>query len=277
MLASWKAEGAIRAPRLFALASIPADWRAAANPASELNLLPLLVKRGESALDVGANRGLFTYWLLRLGARVVAFEPNPDMVRVLTYRFGRALREGRLTLCGHALGDAEDDAVLHIPHGHAPLATLDGALTGVDEAVRDVLVHRRRLDDCVEGPVDFIKIDVEGHEARVLDGAGRLLAAHRPTLLVEAEERHRPGALASLRERLEPLGYEGFFALADGMHPVEAFDPAVHQRLDALNAEGTAARGPFGYVNNFVFTARPQQRADLARWTPGSVRVLSAA
>lgn len=277
MLASWKAEGAIRAPRLFALASIPADWRAAANPASELNLLPLLVKRGETALDVGANRGLFTYWLLRLGARVTAFEPNPDMVRVLCYRFGRALKDGRLTLLGCALGDAEDEAVLHIPHDHAPLATLDGSLAGLDEDVRDVRVRRRRLDDCVDGPVDFIKIDVEGHEAKVLDGAGRLLAAHRPTLLVEAEERHRPGALASLRTRLEPLGYEGFFALADGMHPVEAFDPTIHQRLDALNAEGTAARAPFGYVNNFVFTARAQQRAALAGWTPGSASLRSSA
>lgn len=269
MLGSLKTGAAARLPRLFALASIPADWLAASNPASELNLLPLLVGRGDFACDIGANRGLFTYWLLRLGVRVAAFEPNPEMVRVLGYRFRRAVAAGRLTLSACALSDGDGEAVLHIPHNQAALATLDGGLAHDGGVTQDVAVPRRRLDDCLDGPVDFIKLDVEGHEARVLEGAQRVLATSRPTLLVEAEERHRAGALASVRALLAPHGYAGFFAQADGMHPVETFDPSVHQRLDALNEDGSGARAPYVYVNNFVFTVRPEVNARLAGWRPG--------
>lgn len=263
-----KAAGAAHFPRLFALASVPADWRAASDPASELQFLPLIVRRGDMTCDVGANRGLFSYWLLRLGARVAAFEPNPEMTRVLACRFAAARRAGRLTLSGHALSDADGSAVLHIPHDHAALATLDGRLDATDEPVDTLTVPRHRLDDCVSGPVDFIKIDVEGHEVQVLEGARRILAAYHPTLLLEAEERHRPGALGRVRALLEPLGYEGFFAQADGLHAVAGFDPARLQDPGALNEEGTHARAPFGYVNNFVFVARPDVRARLLTWRP---------
>lgn len=275
MLSALKSVGVTHFPQLFALASLPADWRAAADPASELQLLPLIVRPGEMACDVGANRGLFTYWLLRLGARVAAFEPNPAMQRVLALRFAQACREGRLTLHPDAISDVDGQAVLHIPQDHPPLATLDGRLAGLDEPVEDVAVARRRLDACVSGKVDFIKIDVEGHEAQVLEGARGILAASRPTLLLEAEERHRPGALARVRALLEPLGYAGYFALADGLHPVESFDAGLLQRPDALNAGGTREREPFGYVNNFLFVARPDVRARLPGWRPA--RALLAA
>lgn len=265
---SLKTAAAMLPPRLLALACIPADWRAALNPASELNLLPLLVNRGDVTCDVGANRGLYTYWLLRLGARVTAFEPNPEMVRLLRLRFTRELREGRLVLFDMAASGEDGSAVLHVPRDYAPLATLEDHPDAPLPDVADVTVARRRLDDCLVGPVDFIKIDVEGHEEKALQGAMKLLSAHKPTLLIEAEERHRRGALASLRRLLEPLGYEGFFALSGGMQPVSAFDPLVHQRVDALNGEGTAALNPFGYINNFVFTARPQHRERLRNWKP---------
>lgn len=267
LLSALKTAGAARFPRLFALASVPADWRAAANPASELQFLPLVVRPGDMACDVGANRGLFTYWLLRLGARVAAFEPNPAMMRVLGRRFARARHEGRLTLGGHAVSDIDGKGVLHIPHDHAALATLDGRLDG-SEAVDAIDVPRHRLDDCVRGPVDFIKIDVEGHEAAVLEGARRILAASHPTVLLEAEERHCPGALARVRGILEPLGYEGYFAQADGLHPVTAFDAGRMQDIGALNEEGTRVREAYGYVNNFLFVARPEVRERLLNWRP---------
>ena len=41
------------------------------------------------------------------------------------------------------------------------------------------------LDDCVNGPVDFIKIDVEGYEPFVLDGAKQIIEKYHPAILIE--------------------------------------------------------------------------------------------
>lgn len=268
VLKNLKAVGETYMPRAFALASTLADWRVARNPMSDVNLLPLLASTDELACDIGANRGLFSFWMLHLGLRVAAFEPNPHMVPILRYRFPRALRQGRLRIFDIALSDSDGDAVLHVPKGFSPLGTIDGGLIGRDLAMDEIVVARRRLDDCIEEPTGFIKIDVEGHEHRVLEGARRLLMQSRPSILVEAEERHHAGAVADMQQMLHPMGYEGFFVDTNGLRPISEFDPNVHQRLDALNAEGTAALPGHRYVNNFVFVARPQVIERLHAWRP---------
>ncbi len=269
MLTVLRTAAETRLPRAFALLSRVVDERAARDPASELQFLPLLVQPGDLAGDVGANRGLFTFWLLRLGARVAAFEPNPAMGRILRRRFTDELRDGDLRLFEGAVSDTNVPVDLHVPRGHSPLATIDGHAVAQGFEIDAVTVRGFRLDDCLREDIAFIKIDVEGHEQRVVDGAQRLIASFRPTLLIEAEERHRPGAVASLRASLEPLGYRGFFARADGLHAIEFFDAARDQNLDSLNEAGTAAREPFTYINNFIFVARPEVEARLAGWRPG--------
>lgn len=222
-----KAAGENLRSRAFALASVMVDWRVARDAASEVNLLPLLADKNQLSCDIGAGRGLFSFWMLHLGLRVAAFEANPRMIRILRHRFPRALREGRLRIL-------KDD------------------------------VAQCRLDDLITEPVGFIRIAAAGHEPRVLEGARGLLVEHRPSILVEAEERQRPGSVALARRMLDPLGYEGFFIDADGLHPIDDFDPDVHRRRDALNA----ARPGRASVNNFIFIARPHMKARLQGWRP---------
>lgn len=256
-----------RMPWLFARLCPWVDARAARDPQSDVQLLPLLVAPGETVCDIGANRGLFVYWLLQSGARVLAFEPNPRLTRILRLRFPAQIADGTLTLYETALGAEAGEATLHVPRGHSPLATIDGNLAGaVGNPMDDVRVPLARLDDLVSGPVGFIKLDVEGHELKVLEGARRLLTAHRPSLLVEAEERHRPGAVAAVRALLEPLGYEGFFRLDGRMEPIAAFDPARHQPATAVGPDGINPVPGVVYVLNFVFAARPAVVARLAGW-----------
>lgn len=267
VLRSFKTIVESRMPRAFALVCPLFDERAARNPLSEARLLPLLVAEGDTACDIGANRGLFTYWLLKRGVKVLTFEPNPKLVRILRLRFGKQIAKGDVRIFETALSDEAGEAVLHIPQDLSPLATIDGNLAAeIGGRMMSVRVPLARLDGCVTGDVSFIKLDVEGHEAKVLEGATGVLQASRPTLLIEAEERHRPGAVAAVRAILEPFGYQGFFLAGAGAHPLSEFDPAIHQADDGLLDDHSRVKKGGIYVNNFFFAARPQIIERLGAW-----------
>ena len=70
----------------------------------ETRLYRQFIGAGTLVFDIGANRGLKTAAFLRLGARVVAVEPNPDCVVALRSRFSRALADGRLVVVPAAVG-----------------------------------------------------------------------------------------------------------------------------------------------------------------------------
>src|SRR5205085_7556894 len=61
------------------------EWR---RGEAELKLLPSLIDRHRNAIDVGANKGTYTYFMARLARHVYAFEPNPKMHAVLRRTIG---------------------------------------------------------------------------------------------------------------------------------------------------------------------------------------------
>lgn len=206
----------------------------------ELAWLPRLVPAGGVAVDVGAHFGLYTAPLSRLAAQVHAFEPGAEMARLL-----RRSVSANVAVHEIALSDRAGSGVLHVPRveGRTGLG-----YARLDQAAAGGAAHQQRpvavttLDAALAGPVDFIKIDVEGAEMAVLRGARRIIADHRPSFLIEAEEQHSPGATRELFGFFGALGYAGGWLLDGALHDVAAFDPAVHQR------PGHAA-----YANNFMF------------------------
>jgi predicted O-methyltransferase YrrM len=76
----------------------------------ELAILAQLVPRGGTAIDVGANRGIFAYALADIADRVVAFEPNPDYAS-----FARWMLRGRAELLELALSDESGRGTLYVP------------------------------------------------------------------------------------------------------------------------------------------------------------------
>lgn len=224
----------------------------------ELALLPVLCPPGAVALDIGANTGLYTHWLLRRARLVVAVEPIPGLGRLLARRFAAAVRDGRLIVENCALGNEDGSATLHVPDGREALSALH-PLDGYANADR-ITVPVYRLDSLESIKalrIGFIKIDVEGFESAVIEGGLDLLRRDLPTILVEAEERHRPGAVAALRGLLEPLGYAGFFRMNGHWHPIESFDADRLQNRASLNEAGTKRLRGAAYINNFVFTGTP--------------------
>ena len=220
----------------------------------ELRLLPFLVDRTRTAVDVGANVGVYTHALLRLARKVVSVEANPRLADALRTTFGR-----RITVINAAASREDGEAVLRIPDmgpRGSGLATVAAENALSDRSFTEVTVPARRLSALIDAdePVGFLKIDVEGHELAVLEGGRELIARQRPVILLEAEERHRPDAVRSIVAFLQPLGYGGFM-LRDGvLASIDAFDPDGHQRVTAEQAARLdQGERPAYYVNNFVF------------------------
>jgi hypothetical protein len=97
-----------------------------------------------------------------------------------------------------------------------------------------------------------VKIDVEGHELNVLNGATELVESCQPVFLVEAEDRHRARATRSVFEYFGDKAYRGFFLNEGDVVPVDQFRTEHLQDIDALLPNGGRRSGQ-SYVNNFFF------------------------
>ena len=206
----------------------------------ELRLLPQLVPPGKMAIDVGANRGVYTHLLSRLVPRTEAFEPNPELFRLLRRALPANARAHQV-----ALSDRPGEAELLVPRDGGRYSDQRATLNprSVNSAVRSVRVSTRTLDSYGFHGVGFIKIDVEGFEQAVLRGARETLARERPVLLVETEERHTGEPIEDSLARLADLGYTLHFARDGQIQPISAFDPAGDHRLGLDSAR---------YINNFI-------------------------
>ena len=150
----------------------------------ELAVLTELVPAGGTAVDIGANQGIFAYALSALADRVIAFEPNPDYAL-----FARWMLRGRAEVHALALSDRAGRATFTVPiseqgmdlHFAGSLKPTHGQFPGY----RSYEVEVRRLDDFGFENVRFIKADVEGSEREVLDGARATIMRDRPAILLE--------------------------------------------------------------------------------------------
>ncbi len=207
----------------------------------EMGLLKFIVDPKRVCLDVGANLGLFTYFLSRYSPHVYAFEPNPIPLRVLRY-----VADKNVTVLQMALSDKTGEAELVVPKGRKGWSS-NGASIEYDEGQgRVVKVPGSRIDDLDYKDIGFIKIDVEGHEKSVLEGAQETLARDRPNLFVENEFTHAGAGVTDVFDMMKALDYDGF-ALIDGVFSnISRLSLEEHQ----INAE----RGSQGsYVKNFIF------------------------
>jgi FkbM family methyltransferase len=142
-----------------------------------------MIFEGSTVLDVGANIGNHTvFYALTRAARVYPFEPHPRANALLRKTVElNGLEEVDLTHVDFGIGSEEGELFVRTPSaGNLGASRLDTA--GSD------MVKVQRLDNLAfTGPVSFIKIDVEGMEMDVLDGASELIAEHRPAVGIEVD------------------------------------------------------------------------------------------
>ena len=162
-----------------------------------------LVAPGDLVFDLGAAEGYHTATFLALGARVVSVEPQPRLAERLRSRFGH---EPRVTVLARGVAERAGVLELHLSRGDPELATF-----AVELMRRGRYADRRweervpvpvvTLEDLIRdhGPPAFVKIDVEGYEARVLAGLEQPLAG----LCFEYTREHEDQACECLRRLLE--------------------------------------------------------------------------
>lgn len=209
-------------------------------------LFDRLDSRAASAIDVGANVGIFTRYLCGRFASVTAVEPVPYLAERLSKS-----RPHNCRIEAVALGDSDGVVKLRIPVNAEgkempalSTAAKENALSFIKSVnTIELEVPCRRLDQIAkEMPnLAFVKIDVEGFEAAVLSGATEMLTKIRPVLQIEIGRAHNP-RYQEVLATLDEAGFESFSIQKDGLYrDAEGFiqrQPLYVSNDDAASPEG---------------------------------------
>ena len=184
-------------------------------------LVPRYCDPSKTAIDIGANMGEYSYLMARHARDVVAFEPNAVLNPALRRRLPSNVR-----IEPFALSREAGTVAFRVVAGNTGVATIEpGNALGMIEdpsTVETRQVETRTLDSFSLADVSLIKIDVEGHEEAVIDGALETLARCRPALLIESEDRHNAGAPNRLIRRLAAANYDAFVLRSGALVPISA-------------------------------------------------------
>lgn len=188
------------------------------------------VRQGDVCYDLGASIGYLSLLMARKARHVYAFEPAPaaiddilrhfkansfENVTIIRRPVSNRVREVRFCLTDAVYGAGISETETQWPVLALESLTLDGFVQS-------------------HSPPDFLKIDVEGEETRVLEGARHILANHRPTICCEIHSREIARdvseLLTSYHYSLWSLGGEPFVVPKDVM-PGEVHVLALPERV----------------------------------------------
>jgi FkbM family methyltransferase len=189
----------------------------------ESDLVPLArmhIRPGKDVIDVGANVGFFSVLAAQLvsgGNRVLAVEPDPSALALLRENLRINACERNVLVFSGAATDKPGHFILNVVHGKPEYSSLgelafsrygfspeDTTSTGIEGAPLDQLIHQFSLNP------GFMKMDAEGAELKVLEGALMTLREHRPVILSELDDElllKSGGTSTKVVELLEALGY----------------------------------------------------------------------
>jgi FkbM family methyltransferase len=220
----------------------------------DVRIIRQLCDRDKNSLDVGANWGLLTLYLSKLSSHVYCFEPVPSLCDGLKAKFQGC----NVSVMDYALGNVNSDLSLNIPwiggkrmDTRSSLAnTFNGDVILGDDVteVENVTVKVKKLDDIGIRNIGFMKVDVEGFEMEVLEGASATIREYMPNLLIEIEQRHHNSrSIHEVFRYLQSYGYVGSFVFRNAVLRLDEFDPGRMQDIENEEKKDL-------YVNNFIFS-----------------------
>lgn len=212
----------------------------------ELEFLRHWLRPGMTVIDIGANLGVYSLPMARLvgeTGHVFAYEPGSE-TRTLLERSRGLNKAANLRILPFALSDGEREGRLMFG-GSSELNALGDS--GAGETVRITSLDSEDAAQCWPSP-DFIKIDAEGEEERILAGGRNFFSRHSPLIMFEIK------AGAKVNEKLRTLfpaiGYRLFRQLGgapvlvpdDPQQPLDGYElnlfAAKPDRVGALSQQG---------------------------------------
>ncbi|HXC29853.1 MAG TPA: FkbM family methyltransferase [Stellaceae bacterium] len=210
----------------------------------EIGFVRRLLRPGMRALDIGANYGVYTASIAAaIGptGRVWAFEPASGTAAALRRTIARN-GAANTTLLQLALSDRTGTARLNV-HDNSELNSLSITWSGAGKEVALSTIDNE-AESAGWGAIDFVKLDAEGEEARILQGGRSFFATQSP--LVMFELKHGESLNLPLLESFKAYGYSLYRLIG----PDTALVPfAAGEEIDSYELN--------------LFAAKPDRAAEL--------------
>jgi FkbM family methyltransferase len=218
-----------------------------------------LIELGETAIDIGANLGYVTSLMsVKVGniGKVWCFEPNPEVYQELTANIGNWKIKGFDNIYPQqiALSNHSGNGVLNLTPKNRGEVFIDKKQEVVNiqaNSKNACVVDIERLDNFLkteQNCIGVLKIDVEGHELEVLQGAGDLISNHKIRDIIFEEHNVYPSPLTGF---LEQNGYTVFRIWKGFWKP----------RLESPNLNKTHSWEP----PNYLATCNPKRATKLVK------------
>lgn len=209
----------------------------------ETELILRQVKKGDVVVDVGANIGYYTVLLAQKAKKVYAFEPDSinfeilkknikanGLENVVAIKAAVGSKEGKLGLY-KSKENFGDHKLFQIPLGSAA-SPFDKR-----ETVKII-----KLDDFVKEKVDLIKIDTQGWEPEVIEGAKNLIKKWKPVMFLEYSSASYRAAKLDGEKMMKWLKmvYEKFFWIDEWLYIYKVLDIGKIEQICSTNKTGYA-------------------------------------
>lgn len=157
------------------------------------------------ALDVGANVGNHTLFFSRYFPRVISFEPNPRLFKLLEYNTSD-LKDVEIRNVG--LSDQSVRLFLSVPRNNS-----GGGTVTESPGKLPIILEKLDCQGLENKKVTLIKIDIEGHELKALKGGRGLIECHKPIIIIEQNESEFSDGKSQSLDWLKQLGYTEFYTV----------------------------------------------------------------
>lgn len=226
----------------------------------------------EVILDIGANISNHTLMFSRFAHKVLSFEPGARAFSMLSQNLqANGLNHVQPFQIG--LSDSDTVQTLYVETsgnlGGSSLVRTNMDTQNHEEDIITLKIGDAVLHEQPPGAIDFIKIDVEGHEHAVIRGLRHTISRHRPVILMEWEQ--DKGWL--LEEHARPsIPKRVPFLPAHLEHQYRLLETATHglgaQKLAARNRNQTTGSMPAGHQPD-IFTSQRHPAGSQRKRSPG--------